>query len=267
LECKDVPSISKSKGFTEQETNDQTDQQITVHEGGPADLQLEISAKSYIMPADCSQICIPDSRWVDIATAIVGGILVPTPYEVCQKMAAAFCLGMGPMGVRDDADEEYGNSGKFRLWSRMTFSVTCEDGHVTAVSATNHESHTGMEGPLQAPDGSFIRTVSQVTDGKGYIGYQFMGRPPPLLEPSFQMMRPRNCPYIWHAPMVEIDSCSATGWGGYTYLGGSNFPTRRVWTNSDLQLTVPQDDISALWQCSASSNTMVAGSLPPGFPT
>jgi hypothetical protein len=217
------------------------------------EFDVEVSAKSYIKEASCSNIC--RFGWFDPG---------------CKALAAAWCEGMGPMGVVCDTDEEYGRDGKYRLWSKVTFTITCDGDAVTSVVEKDRDSHTGTEGPFQAPDGSF-RTVKAFVDdeGVGHVGYFFSGRPPLAIEPSFQAIRVRKCPFIWHYPYIKMESCSVERleWYGHTSIGGSNFPTRRWWTGPTQPVEIiEQGDIEELWHCESFwHDDIVVGSWPFGL--
>jgi len=176
---------------------------------------------------------------------------------------------MAPLGVLDDSDEPYGNTGKFRLWTRVKYTITCKGGFVDTIVEKSRESKTGKEGPFQAPNGNFIRTVAEVDPDThvGSMGYMFTGRPPLQVEPSFQLMKFRTCPYIWHYPYLKIDTCDGKGWDGNSAIGGSNFPTRAFWLNNPSTPDIEeQGPIGDLWHCSPASMNMflVAGSFPFG---
>jgi len=150
----------------------------------------------------------------------------------------------------------------------MTYNVRCENGKVTSVAEKDRDSHTGKEGPFQAPDGTFLKVVTNVNDGVGEMGYVFAGRPPLAVEPSFQLLHLRLCPYIWHLPFIKITKCGKAGWEGQWFFGGSKFPTRKFWVNSNEATAriVQQGDISALWKCSSAHGSLVGGDWVNGFP-
>jgi len=219
--------------------------------GEPGSFDIEVQAKSYIVETTCTDIC-------DISLT----------YPSCMLLAEAFCLAMPHLNVLSTtAAEGPGIAGDYRLWSRMQFHIECEEGKVKTVSETDRSSHTGMEGPLQAPDGRFQRVVTQVdSDQRGLLGYQFYGRPPLAVEPSFQLLKFRTCPFIWHAPLLVIESCDAGGWSGYVKLGGSGFPTRKMWVDSAEKLVIDQGPIGNLWRCGSGDISMVRGTMPSEYP-
>jgi len=214
----------------------------------PASYQVELAAKSYILATTCGDIC--------------DGLILQWPG--CMVLAEGFCAVMPSLGVLSTG-ESYGPTGKFRLWSRMNFNIDCENGKVKTATIGDRSSATGYEGPLKAPEGDFHHAVSQVNAaGEGILAYTFLGRPPLLVEPTFQALRPRLCPYIWHAPLLKITSCNAQGWSGDAYLGGSHFPTRKSWIDTHDQDEVAQGPIGGLWRCMG--GWMVNGVFPSPYP-
>jgi len=213
--------------------------------------EVELSAKSYIRPVStCQNIC----GTIDIA---------------CMAVAPLFCASLDVMGVVSNS-ESYGRAGNHRLYSKVTFSLTCgEDGKVSEITAGARDSHVGVEGPLQPPDGEFDQVINRVENGVGILGYRFSGRPHNAAEPTFQALKFRSCRWIWHFPLYQITSCTpgegSVEWSGTRQLGGSFFPTHRMWRDGVEKATVEQGDISALWDAQSSWDGLVAGRWPSGY--
>jgi len=218
-----------------------------------SNFQVELSAKSYIRPVDnlaCPSIC----RF---------GPLDPE----CNVLAIAFCASMGTIGVLSDSESyDRTTTSNHRLFSKVTFELTCEDGRVTGAAesvAKPRESHVGKEGLLQPPNGDFDNVIAEAQDGVAHIGYMFSGRPHNLAEPGFQALRLRTCRWIWHYPFYKITSCDGNGgWTGERQFGGSSFPTRRVWRDGIEKETVEQGDIENLWIASSIGGAFVNGVFP-----
>jgi len=218
--------------------------------GDPKTFEVEISGKSFIRPVStCGNVC----GSLDVA---------------CMAAAPLFCASLDVMGVVSDS-EAYGRDGNHRLFSKMTFSLTCgDDGKISDVTAGASDSHVGKEGPLQPPDGEFDHTVARIDNGVAVFGYQFSGRPHNLAEPSFQALKFRSCRWIWHFPLYRADSCTQNGdsvtWTSSRQFGGSFFPTRRLWVNTVEKVTIQQGDISALWDSQSGFDGFVRGEWPTG---
>jgi hypothetical protein len=110
------------------------------------------------------------------------------------------------------------------------------------------DSDVGREpepGGLQPPNGIF--GGSGVTGGVTglTIDWWYKGRPHALAEPSFQLIRVRFNPYIWHK--VKVWCKSDTAFYSIEFFSGSKFPSHKLWIDGALQRTVNQGPFSGLW--------------------
>jgi hypothetical protein len=134
----------------------------------------------------------------------------------------------------------------YRLYSACTFTITCLNGNVTAVTPSVLDTDTGKEGPLQAPP----LIASPVTVRRTATGFDFSwfvrGRPHLGAEPGFQLVCPRTSVFIWHRINGSV-RCTPDGTEVTINLTGSKFPTHRAYINGSPMRTVPQGGFGRLW--------------------
>jgi len=163
-----------------------------------------------------------------------------TSYARLLALAAATDRMMCENPLHDRKDKGY------RLFSACTFTVTCQDGRVTAVTPSALDTDTGREGPLQAPP----LTASPVTVTRTPAGFDFTwfakGRPHLGVEPGFQLVCPRTSVFIWHRIRGTV-RCTPEGTAVIVNLEGSKFPTHRAYVNGMPVRTVAQGGFGRLW--------------------
>jgi hypothetical protein len=163
-----------------------------------------------------------------------------TSYPRLLAMAALTDRMMCENPSHDRKDKGY------RLFSACTFTVTCHNGSVTAVTPSALDTDTGREGPLQAPP----LITSPVTVTRTPTGFDFSwfarGRPHPAAEPPFQLICPRTSVFIWHRISGSV-TCTPTGTDVAVNLTGSQFPTHRAYVNGTPVRTVAQGGFGRLW--------------------
>lgn len=141
---------------------------------------------------------------------------------------------------------------KYRLYTERTFSVTYRDGKLITVLPSGFTTDVGPEcppvGPCLTPPPMAVTAATSGATSASIHRFSWMaeGRPPLVAEPAFQGVCPRTSRFIWHKVDGEID-CSGSKPVVRVKLGGSQFPSHRVFVNGRLVVTVPQGGFSNLW--------------------
>jgi len=80
--------------------------------------------------------------------------------------------------------------------------------------------------------------------------YRAFGKPNPIAEPGFNVIKPRTSKYIWHFVEVVIRCEGEKGFHNANFFDVSAFPSHRLWVNGGSK---PEDEkmqasLDLLWQ-------------------
>jgi hypothetical protein len=193
---------------------------------------LRIVVKSFIecigtaigtLPFRCNLVPGPGTTQVRLAA-----LAVATDRMMCEN----------PMHDRKDKG--------YRLYSACTLRVTCRNGQLVDVIASQLDTDSGKEGPLQTPP-LITSPVNIVRLPDGFeFGWSARGRPHIAVEPGFQLVCPRTSVFIWHRISGRVQ-CTPSGARVSVNLSGSKFPTHRAFVNGKVVSTVAQHEFARLW--------------------
>jgi len=177
--------------------------------------------------------------------------LVTTPQMRLRALATATDAQFSENPLTDRKDKAY------RLFSACTFTVACLDGKLVSFRPSILDRDAGQEGRIQAPP---LVPISFKTTRTGPSSFSFSweikGRPHPSVEPGFQLICSRSSVFIWHTIQGNID-CSGPTPRVTTLLGGSRFPSHRVFVNGVPDRSLAQGVLTNLWHSHPSDATLV----------
>jgi hypothetical protein len=142
--------------------------------------------------------------------------------------------------------------------------VYCVGNIVLYAAEKDKRSDVGMEpsnllSPMPGQSKGFDKEVFEVNQAYVFQSWRFKGAPNPAAEPAFQAVAPRRGGTIWHRPTAlwvckdgEALLCAAR-------LGGSAFPSHRMWHDQTLIKEKRQKTFSALWCNDPNEPDVVAG--------
>src|SRR5262249_44975882 len=118
---------------------------------------------------------------------------------------------------------------------------------LTEWSQTKLDTDIGREtGPLRASGEVAYERTERVNESRIRFAWRFDGRPNWIAEPAAQAVHPRISRWIWHEVRGEIWCDKGQGYHRVR-LGGSWFPSHRLWVNGSLSQTIKQGPFSLLW--------------------
>lgn len=174
--------------------------------------------------------------------------------------ALAFALATDGLFSEEPSSDGL-DTADFRLLSKLKVAARCQDNLIYTFSISPLQTKFGKEGPLES-EGK-ISIPPKVREQKTalkieslVVNYEVTGRPHAAALPTFNLIRPRSCSWIWHAVEAKL-SCGAGKLEASVKTTGSRFPSRKTWLNSTLREDVEQDAFDRLWVCNASDATRV----------
>jgi RHS repeat-associated protein len=170
--------------------------------------------------------------------------------------------------------------GKYRLYSRLKLEFECCDGKLKIdPSQPRVESDGGAEVsipkrftfrgdspfglpltgvPAFVPETPVIWgtididnfTYEPLGESSMRFRYRAFGKPNPIAEPSFNLIKPRKSKYIWHDVEVVVSCEGERGFHRARFFDVSGFPSHRLWVNGG---SIPEDEkmqgsLDLLWQ-------------------
>lgn len=87
--------------------------------------------------------------------------------------------------------------------------------------------------------------------------WAIFGSPPLAAEPPFAAICPRLSRYIWHKIVVEFECDNGTPRIVKHSIGGSQFPSHRLWVDGDNKMSKRQDGFARLWYGQSTFSKMV----------
>jgi hypothetical protein len=172
---------------------------------------------------------------------------------------------------------------QFRLWSKIEATAKCVDGTMASFSISALNTAFGKEVDFGWPfsisaQGSVMKAVQTVENGVGKqrttvdLTYAIQGSPNPVSIPFFEGIRPRgSCTSISHEVAVRI-ACVGNKIEVSGGIGGSAFPSRRLWINDQVVDAKRQGPFEDLWKLCEPPEAPdlprpnVIAPLPPGLP-
>jgi len=151
----------------------------------------------------------------------------------------------------------------YRLWSQVVAVVSCRDDMVMSWKASNLAHRGGTELRILDAETSVMEPLTIIPPAPGNddvkqiaISYAIKGKPNDAALPVFQVVKPRTCSSIWHRLRVTI-TCRSGVAQTDVKLGGSRFPSHRMWINDDAGGAIEQGPFSDLWNCDPSAPDLV----------
>lgn len=219
--------------------------------------QFEISAKSFIAPVGSRIGVMPGFTFVPVPLPVPGSPLPPiAPLPVPRQrllnlLAKATDAQYSENPVSTIKDKVY------RLFSRVRFKVVFENGKILA-AVPEMDTDVGKEGPIQPPP-MIVSPVTVSPRGGPIVKFSWIGKgkPDPLVEPTFQVIRPRSSVFIWHIVEGTIDVSSGAP-VVTAKIRGSQFPSHRLFVDSRLQPgELRQGLLAQLWDADLTDRTKV----------
>jgi hypothetical protein len=150
----------------------------------------------------------------------------------------------------------------FRLWSSVKLSATCAGGAVASWKLGELQTAFGKEtvlpavGKIDYGPFTFVRLDPLTGISQVLFSYRISGRPNALTLPTFNLVRPRSCSWIWHEVIGSL-TCEGKRARLSTAVRGSSFPSHRTWVSNNLVADLPQGPFEHLWYCEKSDDSRV----------
>jgi hypothetical protein len=199
----------------------------------PKPKALRITAKSFVKGIDFSSMTGDPRARAEQALGAAAG----------RKVAE------DPSGPSADAND-------FRMWSEVTVTATCRGNSIASWKASPLVHRTGGELPML--DGATrvmepLKVTATPARAKGEVAsiklsYAIKATPSEAALSSYRSVRPRACTSVWHRVHATIN-CRGGKLGLDGDIGGSRFPSHRIWTNGEAMATLDQGPLTGLWDC------------------
>jgi hypothetical protein len=176
---------------------------------------------------------------------------------------AEWLYGLNENPMTEDKD------GKYRLFTRVDFRFCCQNGRITFhdKELNRLQRHSGMgywtdkDGGQEAPGIYGTINMDQMKfRNSGPDEWKFewrgYGKPHWAAEPSFGLLKLRTSVNIWHKVTGRI-FCQGDAGMIEAQVNGSQFPSHRLWLMGTLKQTIPQGNLSGLWQSDSTDPTFV----------
>jgi hypothetical protein len=154
-------------------------------------------------------------------------------------------------------------SGAFRLRSELTGTATCTGANLTNWSLGPVQQDFGSEFVVFATSGDLAKPLTAVPGTKGSapvakitFNYRLRGQPNAAGVAAMNAVKPRTCSFIWHAVSGTL-SCQSGKLVVAAAIGGSKFPSHRLWVQGKAVQTVPQGKFKNLWNCDPANPALV----------
>lgn len=197
-----------------------------------------------------------------VAKSFIQKIDISDPSQ-CTGTFAKLFASLANCGFSENPETSNPNAGDFRIYSKVSATVTCDGDRVADWSLSPVEIKFGTEFKLFTGMGAVKDQVKTNPPMSGMSSqqkvsytYAIKGRPPESAEHSFQAIKNRTCAYIWHRVEGEI-SCKLGSPIITANVIGSRFPSHRAWVDGERTSNVEQGSFMNLWECSQDDPTMV----------
>lgn len=141
--------------------------------------------------------------------------------------------------------------GEYRLFAAIDLVMCCQNNNLI-VDPFKEDKDGGVEmsgfGQSITGTSNLSADIEQTSSSSIQLSWTTWGRPASLVEPGMQAVGMRRSPNIWHSGKINF-TCDAEGiTASVVAFTGSQFPSRRLWINSELVAQERQGDVSALWR-------------------
>ena len=155
------------------------------------------------------------------------------------------------------------DSHDYRLWSQATVVATCRGNTITSWKTSQLAHRSGTELRILEAETGVMEALKVEPSAQGNseqrslsIAYAIRGKPNDAALSSFRVVRPRSCHSIWHRVHASV-TCLDGKAQMDAMIGGSRFPSHRVWIDQQAATTIDQGPFSALWDCDPAAPDLV----------
>jgi hypothetical protein len=198
--------------------------------------QIKLNIKSYISVIDPFHVGFQD------ASAYV------------QYKASLLAAFTNQSALDDPKDSREWNR-DYRIFSEKEFKIKCEGKKMVEFESSKAHFKIGREVlpylnlSVTPQHGEFVYDDVEMRNGDIYFQFKVRAKPPAAAEALFSEVKVRTSVYAWHS-LEGVLSCAPETSQGYKIdyaLGGSSFPSRRLWINGNLKKEVVQGNFDSLW--------------------
>merc|ERR1711916_228806 len=155
----------------------------------------------------------------------------------------------------------------YRMYTSRRFSVECNGDKISYVKIREIVTDVGKECMNDGRTVCMTPAPVQVTNKSGAIGnlkngvlnfsWRARARPPRISEPMFSGVCLRSSRYIWHKVSGKVRCKAGKPYVTDLRLGGSGFPSHRLYVNGKTRLTKRQGPLRNLWLSKSSNKVEV----------
>lgn len=163
--------------------------------------------------------------------------------------------------MSEDPSSRSSATGDYRLWSELQVHGLCSTDTLLSYFVQLPSTRFGTELGLET-SGTLVQPLSISPTASGgatqtlKVAFEVRGRPNVAALPSFNLIRPRTCTWIWHRVSVEV-KCELGNLTATGSIQGSKFPSHRLWIGENVSMSIEQGPFESLWVCQATDPSIV----------